>query len=99
MAQELSFLRSLCIELLGTSDTGPKLREEFARICFEVLLQFSLLHEDQPQQPQAPNKVSTTNNSQVMNQLAITSLLDRFHKVLATFVQDGKSSGQSPLPR
>ncbi|KAI9558503.1 hypothetical protein GHT06_015291 [Daphnia sinensis] len=80
------------------SETGPKLREEFARICFEVLLQFSLIHEEQRQQ-QEQNKMSTSQSSQVTNQLAITALLDRFHKVLAAFAQDAKTGGQCPMPR
>lgn len=80
------------------SETGPKLREEFARICFEVLLQFSLIHEEQRQQ-QEQNKMSTSQSNQVTNQLAITALLDRFHKVLAAFAQDAKTGGQCPMPR
>jgi len=72
-------------------ETGTKLREEFAKICFEVLLQFSLLHEEQ-------NEIAKS-TSQITNQLAITSLLDRFHNVLSTFVQDAKNSGKCPLPR
>ena len=83
----------------ANAETGPKLREEFARICFEVLLQFSLLHEEQMQQQQGSTKPLMNNTSPVTNQLAITSLLDRFHKILANFVQDGKNCGQSPLPR
>ncbi|XP_046459681.1 protein MON2 homolog isoform X3 [Daphnia pulex] len=80
------------------SETGPKLREEFARVCFEVLLQFSLFHEEKQQQ-QEQTKIPSGNPSQVTNQLAITALLDRFHKVLAAFAQDAKTSGQSPMPR
>jgi len=70
---------------------GTKLREEFAKICFEVLLQFSLLHEEQ-------NEIAKS-TSQITNQLAITSLLDRFHNVLSAFAQDGKNNGKCPLPR
>nr|CAH0104416.1 unnamed protein product [Daphnia galeata] len=81
------------------SETGPKLREEFARVCFEVLLQFSLFHEEQKQQQQEQTKISASNSSQVTNQLAITALLDRFHKVLAAFAQDAKTGGQCPMPR
>lgn len=80
------------------SETGPKLREEFARVCFEVLLQFSLFHEEKQQQ-QEQTKIPSGNPSQFTNQLAITALLDRFHKVLAAFAQDAKTSGQSPMPR
>lgn len=87
----LSLLRT------ANTDNGPKLREEFSRICFEVLLQFSLVHEEHQQE--ADEAPPTGNSNKITNQLAITSLLDRFQKVLATFVQDSKTSGQCPLPR
>ena len=95
-------LNLLCFVLCAyivNSETGPKLREEFARVCFEVLLQFSLLHEEQKHQHQEQVKISAPNSNQVTNQLAITALLDRFHKVLAAFAQDGKTGGQCPMPR
>ena len=72
-------------------ESGTKLREEFAKICFEVLLQFSLLHEEQSE--------IAKSTSQITNQLAITSLLDRFHNILSAFAQDAKNSGKCPLPR
>lgn len=85
---------------LVDSETGPKLREEFARVCFEILLQFSLLQEEQKQQQQQEQaKTFVTNSSQITNQLAITALLDRFHKILAAFSLDGKTGGQCPMPR
>ena len=84
---------------LVDSEIGPKLREEFARVCFEVLLQFSLLHEEQKQLQQEQAKVSTHSPNQITNQLAITALLDRFHKVLAAFAQDSITGGQCPMPR
>ena len=85
---------------LADMETGTKLREEFAKICFEVLLQFSLLHEESgavEAEPGDSGPAQTT--SQVTNQLAITSLLHRFHNVLASFAEDGKASGKCPLPR
>ena len=72
-------------------ESSTKLREEFAKICFEVLLQFSLLHEEQSEAAKAA--------SQVTNHLAITSLLHRFHNVLSTFAEDNKTTGKCPLPR
>lgn len=82
-----------CVSVLFFIDMDPstKLREEFAKICFEVLLQFSLLHEEQ-------NEIAMS-TSQVTNQLAITSLLHRFHNVLSTFAEDCKNTGKFPLPR
>lgn len=78
------------------TETGPKLREEFARVCFEILLQFSLLHEEQRIDE---NKAPTDRQSEITSHLAITALLDRFQKVLVTFAQDNKTNGECPLPR
>ena len=47
------------------------LREDFAKNCFETLLEFSLLDTDAPEQ-----------DSTITNRLAITSLLQRFKEVI-----------------
>lgn len=77
-------------------DVELKLREEFAKICFETLLQFSLLDEN-------ANKESsiqlTSNDGGVAGQLAITALLHRFEEVLKRFNDDERQSGKCPLPR
>jgi hypothetical protein len=52
------------------------LREDFAKNCFETLLEFSLLDTD------AVAEHDTT----VTNRLAITSLLQRFKEVFAEFL-------------
>lgn len=86
--------------------TGPgcenevKLREEFAKTCFDTLLQFSLLDD-------MGNKDGTniqivnneTNNNGVAGQLAITALLHRFGEVLKKFNDDERQTGKFPLPR
>ncbi|EDW76180.1 uncharacterized protein Dwil_GK14801 [Drosophila willistoni] len=87
-----------------------KLREIFAKTCFETLLQFSLL-EDQ---------TNTTNNNRLnanllpattttggtgaggkdfAGRLAVTALLHRFQEVLKRFNDDERQSGKCPLPR
>lgn len=77
-------------------DTELKLREEFAKTCFETLLQFSLLddggNKDQTIQ-------LTNNEGGVAGQLAITALLHRFEEVLKKFNDDERQSGKCPLPR
>ncbi|KAH8412178.1 hypothetical protein KR009_000354 [Drosophila setifemur] len=79
-----------------------KLREIFAKTCFETLLQFSLL-EDQ----------ATANNNRLnanllppgaggkdfAGRLAVTALLHRFQEVLKRFNDDERQSGKCPLPR
>ncbi|XP_017107261.2 protein MON2 homolog [Drosophila bipectinata] len=87
-----------------------KLREIFAKTCFETLLQFSLL-EDQ---------ASASNNNRLnanilpvvgaagaaglggkdfAGRLAVTALLHRFQEVLKRFNDDERQSGKCPLPR
>lgn len=78
-------------------ETEMKLREEFAKTCFETLLQFSLLDDN-------ANKDGTSiqlTNSEggVAGQLAITALLHRFEEVLKKFNDDERQSGKCPLPR
>lgn len=76
-------------------DSELKLREEFAKTCFETLLQFSLLDD-------GANKDSiqlTNSEGGVAGQLAITALLHRFEEVLKKFNDDERQSGKCPLPR
>ncbi|RWS16385.1 hypothetical protein B4U79_07473 [Dinothrombium tinctorium] len=82
------------------TDSTRKLREEFARSCFETLLQFSFLG------PKGnPNLfIQSTGHGSVsevglVNKLAVTSLLQRFHEVVIKYVEDEKLSGKCPLPR
>ncbi|CAH0731493.1 unnamed protein product, partial [Brenthis ino] len=64
-----------------------KEREEFARTCFETLLQFSML-EDMD---------SLTDADSESDPLAIMPLLDRFEEVISKYSRDEDSS--EPLPR
>jgi len=72
------------------TESSRKLRESFAKACFETLLQFSFVIQ------------STSASSQddgAITQIAILSLLDRCKSVLVKFVADERLSGKCPLPR
>jgi len=86
-------------------ESSRKLREEFAKACFETLLQFSFFGpKSNPNlfiqcSPNAsPN---STNNAEIglVNKLAVTSLLQRFNDVVKKYVEDENLSGKCPLPR
>ena len=78
----------------GSSDADVelKLREEFAKICFETLLQFSLLDG-------VNSELVCETEGGVAGRLAVTALLHRFQEVLCRYVQDERQSGNCPLPR
>lgn len=85
-----------------------KLREIFAKTCFETLLQFSLL-EDQASATACNNNRLNANlqpvgsagavNKDFAGRLAVTALLHRFQEVLKRFNDDERQSGKCPLPR
>uniref|UniRef100_A0A1B0CMD8 Protein MON2 homolog n=1 Tax=Lutzomyia longipalpis TaxID=7200 RepID=A0A1B0CMD8_LUTLO len=75
-------------------DSEFKLREEFAKTCFDTLLQFSL---EENETPNANN--NTTIEGGVAGRLAITALLHRFQEVLKKYNDDERQSGKCPLPR
>ncbi|XP_047104332.1 protein MON2 homolog [Schistocerca piceifrons] len=70
----------------------PKLREEFAKTCFETLLQFSL-------QDGADECAEEITEGGVAGRLAVTALLTRFQEVLHQYVEDERKNGNCPLPR
>ncbi|XP_037044984.1 protein MON2 homolog isoform X3 [Bradysia coprophila] len=76
-------------------DSDLKLREEFAKTCFETLLQFSLLDDSSNNN----NNNSNTTEGGVAGRLAVTALLHRFQEVLKKFNDDERQSGKCPLPR
>ncbi|XP_039437762.1 protein MON2 homolog [Culex pipiens pallens] len=94
-------------------ETELKLREEFAKTCFETLLQFSLLDDGMGQltansvnnncldKDSAASTVNGTaaNEGGIAGRLAITALLHRFEEVLRKFNDDERLSGKFPLPR
>lgn len=79
-------------------DAELKLREEFAKTCFETLLQFSLLDESGNREATSI-QLSGNEGGGVAGQLAITALLHRFEEVLKKFNDDERQSGKCPLPR
>ena len=78
----------------------PKLREEFAKTCFETLLQFSLL-DGLNNEIENSNTDSITERDEggVAGRLAVTALLHRFQEVLKRYIEDERRSGKCPLPR
>lgn len=63
------------------------MREEFSKVCFETLLQFSF-----------SNKVSTPQEGYI-SRMALSVLLKRSQDVLRRYVEDERLSGHCPLPR
>lgn len=80
---------------VGGCDSEMKLREEFAKTCFETLLQFSLLDDSGTDK----QNIALTSEGGMAGQLAITALLHRFEEVLKKFNDDERQSGKCPLPR
>jgi hypothetical protein len=81
-----------CQHLFTDGETEQKLREEFAKTCFETLLQFSLfdgLDSDEVRGLEGG----------LAGRLAVTALLHRFQEVLHQYVEDERRSGKCPLPR
>lgn len=77
------------------SETELTLREEFAKTCFETLLQFSLIDDSK----EAIVFSGDENEGGVAGRLAVTALLHRFQEVLKKYIDDEKQSGKCPLPR
>lgn len=89
-------------------ETEFRLREDFAKICFETLLHFSLLNESANVAEDSHNKNSKNNNDSdtvdfaqdnFAGRLAVTALLYRFEEILKKFNDDEQTSGKFPLPR
>lgn len=75
-----------------------KLREEFAKTCFEALLQFSLL-DGLSYEGDTDAEKNTDNEGGMAGRLAVTALLHRFQEVLRRYIEDERRSGKCPLPR
>ncbi|XP_036362919.1 protein MON2 homolog isoform X2 [Octopus sinensis] len=67
------------------TESSRKLREEFAKACFETLLQFSF--------------ITRTANEGSLTKMAVQSLLQRCQEVVKNYVEDERLSGKCPLPR
>ncbi|XP_076680403.1 mon2 homolog, regulator of endosome-to-Golgi trafficking isoform X1 [Andrena cerasifolii] len=76
-----------------------KLREEFAKTCFETLLQFSLLDGLNTESELEATKNPENDEGGVAGRLAVTALLHRFQEVLRRYIENERRSGKCPLPR
>ncbi|KAG5311481.1 MON2 protein, partial [Acromyrmex insinuator] len=76
-----------------------KLREEFAKTCFETLLQFSLLDGLDNDTENSPKKSSESDEGGIAGRLAVTALLHRFQEVLRRYIESERRNGKCPLPR
>ena len=70
---------------LADTESSRKLREEFAKGCFETLLQFSF--------------ITRSANEGSLTKMAVQSLLQRCQEVVKNYVEDERLSGKCPLPR
>ena len=74
------------------------LREDFAKLCFETLLEFSLLDSDEITNASS-TKGANEGSTSVTNRMAITSLLQRFKEVLQDAIDGEKLNQNIPLQR
>merc|ERR1719273_1474106 len=74
------------------------LREDFAKLCFETLLEFSLLDSEEISNTTTARQ-ATEMSSTVTNRMAITSLLQRFKEVLQDAIDGEKLNQNIPLQR
>ena len=74
------------------------LREDFAKLCFETLLEFSLLDSEDISSSTAA-RLPTETSASVTNRMAITSLLQRFKEVLQDAIDGEKLNQNIPLQR
>eukprot|EP00111_Clytia_hemisphaerica_P013276 TCONS_00038980-protein len=63
------------------------MKEEFAKLCFETLLEFSFFKE-------TDDKEETQ-----LSRLALSSLMQRCRDVLLKYAEDERLNGEFPLPR
>jgi len=89
------------IPVLFPAENGAetKLREEFAKTCFETLLQFSLLDGLNNDMENSCQKNPENDEGGIAGRLAVTALLHRFQEVLRRYIESERRSGKCPLPR
>lgn len=73
--------------ILTEAEIDIRMREEFSKMCFETLLQFSF-----------SNKVTTPQEGYI-SRMALSVLLKRSQDVLYRYIEDERLSGKCPLPR
>ncbi|GFN84314.1 protein mon2 homolog [Plakobranchus ocellatus] len=92
------------------TESSRKLREEFARTCFETLLQFSFVSSSTSsssssssssshQTVSLPEGAGAVSEQGQLTRLAVLSLLSRCREVLTRYSEDERLSGKCPLPR
>lgn len=81
-------LLPLCDESMSAD-----LREDFARCCFEALLQLSNISQGNQQ------VLEEKNDADIVNKLAVDCLLNRFMDVITKYNHDERLAGKCPLPR
>ncbi|XP_072291285.1 protein MON2 homolog isoform X1 [Eucyclogobius newberryi] len=69
------------------AEIDVRMREDFSKVCFETLLQFSF-----------SNRASTPQEGYI-SRMALSVLLRRSQDVLRRYVEDERLSGRCPLPR
>ncbi|XP_072341125.1 protein MON2 homolog isoform X2 [Scyliorhinus torazame] len=91
VGQIMTMLNKGSIHSRSTSFTEAeidiRMREEFSKVCFETLLQFSF-----------SNKVTTPQEGYI-SRMALSVLLKRSQDVLHRYIEDERLSGRCPLPR
>lgn len=88
-------LLPLCDESMGV-----ELREDFARCCFQALLQFSNFSHGNFETESGEQQSETNNNdADIVNKLAFDCLLNRFMDVIIKYNHDERLAGKCPLPR
>lgn len=80
-------VKSSHVVVVIEAEIDIRMREEFSKVCFETLLQFSF-----------SNKVSTPQEGYI-SRMALSVLLHRAQDVLRRYVEDERLSGRCPLPR
>jgi len=96
-------------DLNQNRDLPLVLREDFAKICFETLLQYSLLDQSDPDPLLLTNgniehvtngvgHLAMDKDAKITNKLAVTSLLHRFKEVVTSYIADEELHGSIPLP-
>lgn len=89
---------------VATGVVGPSspslLREQFAKVCFETLLQFSLVDGISSSTETVVGSDHLAADAELITgKLAGTALLHRFQEVVEKFCHDQNLTGKCPLPR
>lgn len=89
------------INLLPLCDESmsAELREDFARCCFEALMQFSNFSLNQESPSPTQIKEPNNNDADIVSKLAVDCLLNRFMDVIVRYNHDERLAGKCPLPR